>query len=385
MIVIALIIILVAVLVLPFSIRKVEENLEAFLFLMGLASVTVSKTMSWHLIGEALREPLAITLAVFIAGTVFYLIRNKFALWMEQIYQKISPAVVVFVMIVVLGLVSSVITAIVASVILVELIYLLPLRRQQKIVVCVLACFSIGIGAALTPIGEPLATIAIARLDEDFFYLLNSIGAYVIPTVIVFGLLGFFYVRNICGCRKAGKTQPSVIATAAEPDWPAEILAEPEPETECPEAEEFIAGQIADLADESAAIQSDTMRSIIVRALKVYLFVMALVFLGQGFQPLIDAYILGLDHRAIYWINMISAVLDNATLAAAEISPLMSDMQVEAILLGLLISGGMLVPGNIPNIISASKLKISMREWAKIGVPVGLVVMAIIYVIVFVV
>lgn len=380
MIIIALVIILLAVLVLPFSIRKVEENLEAFLFLMGLASVVVSKTMSWHLVGEALREPLAITMAVFLAGTVFYLLRNKFTLWMERVYQKISPAVVVLVIIIVLGLISSVITAIIASVILVELIYLLPLQRQQKIVVCVLACFSIGFGAALTPVGEPLSTIAIARLDEDFFYLLDLIGVYVIPTVIIFGLLGFFYVRNICGCRKAGKKQ----APAAGPDWPAEAMSAPQPNTACPIPEQVIAAQKADLADESAAIQSDTMKSIIIRALKVYLFVMALVFLGQGFQPLIDAYILGLDHRAIYWINMVSAVLDNATLAAAEISPLMSDIQIRAILLGLLISGGMLVPGNIPNIISASKLKISMREWAKIGVPIGLAVMAVIFVIVFV-
>ncbi|NLF80395.1 MAG: DUF1646 family protein [Clostridia bacterium] len=355
-------IILLAVLVLPFSIRKVEENLEAFLFLMGLASVAVSKSMSWGLIMEALREPLAITLAVFIAGALFYLLRKKFSLWMERIYEKISPAVAVLIIIIVLGLLSSVITAIVASVILVELIYLLPLQRRHKIVVCVLACFSIGMGAALTPIGEPLATIAVARLDADFFYLLNLIGVDVIPLVLMFGLLGFFYVRNVCGRLKAA----------------------PAADSACPLPQEAIAAQKADLADESAAIQSDTMRSIIVRALKVYLFVMALVFLGHGFQPLIDAYVLGLDHRAIYWINMISAVLDNATLAAAEISPLMSDMQIRAILLGLLISGGMLVPGNIPNIISASKLKISMREWAAIGVPVGLAAMAIIFVIVFV-
>ncbi|MDI9480459.1 MAG: DUF1646 family protein, partial [Bacillota bacterium] len=68
---------------------------------------------------------------------------------------------------------------------------------------------------------------------------------------------------------------------------------------------------------------------------------------------------------------------------AAEISPQMDVLQIEAILMGLLVSGGMLIPGNIPNIIAASKLRISSTEWAKVGVPFGLVVMVIFYVILF--
>ena len=58
-------------------------------------------------------------------------------------------------------------------------------------------------------------------------------------------------------------------------------------------------------------------------------------------------------------------------LAAAEISIKMSELQVEAVLMGLLISGGMMIPGNIPNIISAGKLKIKSSEWIKLGVPLG--------------
>ena len=48
---------------------------------------------------------------------------------------------------------------------------------------------------------------------------------------------------------------------------------------------------------------------------------------------------------------------------------------IKAILLGLLISGGMLIPGNIPNIIAAGKLNITSLEWARFGVPVGLIAM----------
>ncbi len=81
---------------------------------------------------------------------------------------------------------------------------------------------------------------------------------------------------------------------------------------------------------------------------------------------------------------MVSAILDNATLAAAEIGPTMSELQIKSILMGLLIAGGMLIPGNIPNIISAGKLGITSKEWARLGVPMGLVSMAIYYVIIFV-
>jgi predicted cation transporter len=47
----------------------------------------------------------------------------------------------------------------------------------------------------------------------------------------------------------------------------------------------------------------------------------------------------------------------------------------------LLIAGGMLIPGNIPNIVAAGRLKISMKEWAVIGLPIGLVIMAVFFVI----
>jgi predicted cation transporter len=62
----------------------------------------------------------------------------------------------------------------------------------------------------------------------------------------------------------------------------------------------------------------------------------------------------------------------------------MTSEQVRAILMGLLISGGMLIPGNIPNIIAASKLGIHSREWARVAVPIGLVVLLLYYIVLFV-
>jgi len=44
----------------------------------------------------------------------------------------------------------------------------------------------------------------------------------------------------------------------------------------------------------------------------------------------------------------------------------------------------MLIPGNIPNIVAAGRLRITMNEWARIGVPIGLVLMGVFFVIIYV-
>jgi predicted cation transporter len=334
---IGLVVILILVLFLPFSVKKVEHNLEFFLFVMGIAAALISGMMNSHLIKKALIDPITITLAVLIAGLICKWGQaqlEKSILWMNKI---LSPRIFFGLTVIILGLASSIITAIIAAIVLVIIINVLPLDRKSEIRFTVLACFSIGLGAALTPIGEPLATITISKVNEDFFYLLNLIGPEVIPAVVIFGILTM-------------------------------ILVKPRESTD---------GLTADQKVES-------YKDILIRSAKIYLFVMGLTFLGHGFEPLINEYILGLHPMLLYWINMISAILDNATLAAAEISPAMDQATIQAVLMGLIISGGMLIPGNIPNIIAAGKLNITSKEWASFGVPVGLISMAVYFVVLFV-
>jgi predicted cation transporter len=247
----------------------------------------------------------------------------------------------VFLIVIVLGLASSVITAIIASLILVELLNCMPLDRNTKINVVIIACFSIGLGAVLTPIGEPLSTIAITKLqgppyNAGFFFLFNRLAIYIIPGIIAMGLLSIFF---------AGKKTKEA----------------------CKKIEE----------------SSEGIRDVVIRAVKVYIFVMALLLLGGGMKIVIDKYLLGVPSSILFWVNMISAILDNATLTAAELSPAMELTQIQAVLMGLLISGGMLIPGNIPNIISAGKLGITSKEWASLGVPLGLILMGLYFVWIF--
>ena len=86
---------------------------------------------------------------------------------------------------------------------------------------------------------------------------------------------------------------------------------------------------------------------------------------------MVDAYVRHLPATALFWLNTISAVVDNATLAAVEIGPALSVAQQRFAIVGLLISGGMLIPGNIPNIIAAGRLGITSREWAAHGLRTG--------------
>lgn len=77
--------------------------------------------------------------------------------------------------------------------------------------------------------------------------------------------------------------------------------------------------------------------------------------------------------ETLYWINTTSAFLDNATLTAAEFSPNLPISTLKYMLISLLISGGILIPGNIPNIVCANKLSLKVRNGQKLACPWDLV------------
>jgi predicted cation transporter len=359
---ILLLCIFAVVLVLPFKVKKVEENLEVFLFICGVAALTISsfailegETFGWtpEIIIEALTAPVMITTIagipvgivqiVLIVGLIIYFAHTRIHQGIQTLVNKVPLHILVFCLICGLGIISSIISAILAAIILVEIVCALPLEREEKIGVTVISCFSIGLGAVLTPLGEPLSTIAISKLSGDpyyagFWFLVDLLAIYVIPGVLAMGFLGVVFLR-----RKG---------------IPTEGL-------EC-------------------KLVRENLRDVVIRAGKVYLFIMALVFLGEGFKPLILEYIVKIPAEGLYWVNTVSAVLDNATLAAAEIEPSLSEIQIKSSLMALLIAGGMLIPGNIPNIIAAGKMGITSKEWARYGLPLGFILMIVFFVILFV-
>lgn len=330
-------IILLIVLAGPFVNHRIEHNLEGFLFVMGVLSAAASRALSAHLVREALTHPVPITIAVFVSGLIFARGQRLLAFGVSRLAGRIGVRALLAFAVVILGLASSVITAIIAALVLVEFVSVLRLERPDEMRFIVIACYAIGLGAALTPIGEPLSTIATAKLGGDFWYLARLLGWYVVPGVAALG--GLMLALRVT-------LRPHHLRPAGAAPY----------------------GSLRDVGE---------------RAVRVYVFVMALTLLGEGFRPLIDRYVLGLDARVLYWINIVSAILDNATLTAAELSPRMSATQVKAVLMGLLISGGMLIPGNIPNIIAAGKLKIRSKEWALVAIPIGAVLLVVCFAMLF--
>ena len=186
MLVIGLSLIFVVVLVGPFLNKKIEANLEAFLFAMGAISATLSKAWSAEVIHEGFIAPINITLAVLIAGVLFHYLRKNLDHVMRRVLITVPLSLIVFSGIVILGLLSSVISAIIAALLLVEFITVLPLHRHAEVNLTIIACFAIGLGAALTPLGEPLSTIVVSKLGGEpyhagFYYLFKLLAAYVFP------------------------------------------------------------------------------------------------------------------------------------------------------------------------------------------------------------
>jgi predicted cation transporter len=359
---IGLLLIFLLVLVAPFTFRWVEQNLEIFLFICGIAALTFSGfaripgvETGWNLdvLIEALTAPVMVTeiggipigivQVVLVAGLLIYYGHESLEKATFLILQRLPLKGAVFILIVVLGILSSIISAIIAAVILVEMMCVIPLSRDEKGEITVISCFAIGLGAALTPLGEPLSTIAVSKLSgppyyAGFDFLYSLLGYLIIPGIFVFGIIGMLVVHR----RPAG--------------------------TRIPDCSSYV----------------ESRKDIVTRAAKVYLFIMALVFLGEGFKPVIMEYVVKAPAELLYWINMVSAALDNATLASAEIDPSMTTIQIKSALLGLLVAGGMLIPGNIPNIIASHKLKISPKEWARKGVPLGIAAMVIYFILLFI-
>ena len=332
---------IVVVLILPLTVHKIEENLEAFLFACGAFAVTVSHVWSGHLVLTALKDPIKITVAVLVAGLLF----RQFNTHLQKLTQKAVKGIglrwTLFLIVVILGLTSSIITAIIAALILAEIAVMLPLERAGRIKLVTFSCYAIGMGAVLTAIGEPLGTVVISKLSGEphnagFFYLIQHLGWFVVGGVL-------FMAGMASSIREGQEKAPGA--------------------------------QAAEMGSDN------TIKGIVIRAAKVYLFVMALTFLGDGLKPLAMKTITHLSAGWLYWINMLSAVLDNATLAAIEVTPAISDRTLTFLLMSLVVSGGMLIPGNIPNIICASKLGIKSKEWVKAAFGLGLALMSAYFVI----
>ena len=323
-------IILAALLAGPLIFAPLEHNLEPYCFALGMIAVTVSRQWGWHLLRKAALEPMPLTITVVGAGILFGALRpildRNFATMRRLLPRPLLAGLVVLIV----GLLSSAITAVIAALMLVEGVVLMGLGPAERTRVVVLGCSAIGLGSALTPIGGPLATLAASAMDLNFADLFRLLSPWVLPGVAAVSVLTAYYARG----------PYDLVAVAASPS------------------------------------PHERTQQALMQGLRIFVFIAGLILIGEACAPLASRYMGKLSYGALFWANTISAALDNATLVAIEFHQI-SRQRARAALLSLLVSGGMLIPGNVPNIVCANKLSMRSSEWARIGLPLGLIMLGI--------
>ncbi len=324
----AAIIILLLLLIGPLVIRPIEHNLQFFILAVGIIATLLSGDFRIEVVREALAEPIPITIAVIIAALIFREARGRLDAMFAWLRGRMRRPILTAGSIFVIAMFSSAITAIVAALVLVEVVGLLHLHDGPRVRVVIAGCFAIGLGAALTPLGEPLSTLAADALDLGFFGLFELLAPWVIPGVVAMSLLAGYFA--------AGEYFESPPGAHLRETW-------------------------MDIAWQGG---------------EVFGFVAGLVLISEAYAPIARQIVPMLSEAALFWTNMISAVLDNATLVALEVRAVSTERALD-IILALLISGGMLIPGNIPNVIAAGAVRIKSGAWARTAIPIGLVMLGI--------
>ena len=325
--------VVINLLVWPLVSKWVENHLEIFLLLVGAAAVTISGGWSKEFVYQTLNAPVNVAFIVLVVSIIFnyysrYIFRVLFILF-RYFEPKYSFAILVFL----LGMTSSVFSVTVAALILAEVLQVVNLERSQTVRVTVYACYAIGLGAVLLPLAEPLGLVIYNELaagphQADFFFMLQHFFWWIMPAILLLALAAGYTLRDV-------NTQVQL------------HIREDKEDT----------------------------RSMLRRTWHVYLFVAALHLISTGLRPFAQSTIAHLSGKILFWANSVSVIIDNATLAAIEVTPEVTLNNLMYMVIGLAAFGSMLVQGNLPNIVAAEKLGIKSREWARVAVPAGLVLM----------
>ena len=317
-------IVALCLLILPLTVRWVESHLELFLLLVGAVAVTISGGWSGQLVRQTLSSPVYVSFIVVVVSVIFnnysrYIFRVLFAF-----FRALEPRYSFALLILVLGMSSSLVSVTVSALVLAEVLKVVNLEHNTMVKITVFACYAIGLGAVLTPLAEPMGLVINQALagpphHADFFFLFRHFFGWIFPAVCALAVAAGYTARH------AGTTL-------------------------------------------QMHIREDNTGHI-------YMFVAALTLISAGLRPLAQSTIVHLGGKVLFLANAVSVIIDNATLAAIEIVPTISTADLVYMVIGLAAFGSMLVQGNLPNIVAAEKLDIKSREWASLAVPTGLALM----------
>src|SRR5271155_3645230 len=126
----------------PIAVAKIEHNIELYCLALGVRAPLLSNGFTRELILEALHEPVAISVAVIVAALLFGWARPGLDRVFRRLRRRVSRPVLTGASIFVIACVSSVITAIVGALVLIEVIGLLHFAGEKRVRVTVAGCFA---------------------------------------------------------------------------------------------------------------------------------------------------------------------------------------------------------------------------------------------------
>ena len=327
--------IVINLLVWPLTSRWVESHLEIFLLGVGAAAVTVSGGWSVDFIYKTLQYPVNVAFIVLVVSVIF----NNYSRYIFRVlfvfFKRLEPRYSFALLVLGLGLVSSLVSVTVSALVLAEVLKVVHLEHKKTVCITVFACYAIALGAVLTPLAEPMGlaisnALSGAPYHADFFFLMRHFSGWILPALLALAVAAGYTARH------AGAGMQMYIRE-----------------------------------------DKETYSSVLRRTWHIYMFVAALHLISTGLRPLALSTITHLGGKVLFFANAVSVIIDNATLAAIEIVPTISPADLTYMVIGLVASGSMLVQGNLPNIVAAEKLGIKSREWAALAVPTGIVLMVV--------
>lgn len=318
---------ILAVLLGPILVKPIERNVEFFFLLVGVLTACVTGQFNRALVWSALSEPLSFTVAVLVFGAAFLLLRDYLDQLLRRLIQILHPRIICFCLAIILGLLAAFITPVVAALVFVEAISLLRCNRHAEIATTVFACFAIGFGAGLTPLGMPGIAVVLKSLHADFWYLTHLLGPFVVSGIIL-AAAPILFLQFAPG--------KPLVTTEAKDSWRTVLLIRPG------KVYVFIAGLVGTLGRAQAGGECVcSSRSRGTAILDEYHFRS-----GQQFDSGGDG-----DNS-----------LPEYESAARGVPRLVNRR-------------GNAGSGNIPNIVAASRLGITSREWAAHGLSTGMLLL----------
>lgn len=312
----------------PLLSRRVEERYPLFLLGLGVLAAALSRGLNEAVLVEALLRPLQLCLALLAGALLFSFGHGPLAWAAATVSRRLGPRAATVVSVLAAAALAPFFTGAVAALFLVELLKAVPMGGQRRREVAVIGVSAVGLTAGLSATGSPAAAVVLANLSNapaanvTSWYLFDLVGPWVLA-----GALG--------------------LAAAA-------------------------AAFAGDGSDAEAPSEDPlALWTILVLSGRLFASLAGLILLGAGVLPALEGMLRGFPPGGLYWLNAVSAVLDNAALAAVEFEPGMLQNQIRFAYCGILAADPFFVIAGAPNMIAADRLRITAGQWASVGIPVG--------------